>query len=68
MPTWVFSLVLMLMSFLIFTAGMILDSLSRARAEQLRIHYMNIPARRQPALPASEAAPPKRRKGEKSAA
>ncbi len=68
MPTWVFSLVLMLMSFLIFTAGMILDSLSRARAEQLRIHYMNIPARRQPALPVSEAAPPKRRKGEKSAA
>lgn len=45
MPTWVFSLVLMLISFLIFTAGMILDSVSRARAEQLRIHYMNLPAR-----------------------
>jgi glycosyltransferase involved in cell wall biosynthesis len=44
MPTWVFSLVLMLISFLIFTAGLILDSLSRARAEQLRIHYMNLPA------------------------
>ncbi|KKX31734.1 glycosyltransferase [Rhizobium sp. LC145] len=42
MPTWVFSLVLMLISFLIFTAGLILDSLSRARSEQLRIHYMNI--------------------------
>jgi glycosyltransferase involved in cell wall biosynthesis len=68
MPTWVFSLVLMLMSFLIFTAGMILDSLSRARAEQLRIHYLNIAAHRQPGLPASEATPPKRRKGEKSAA
>jgi glycosyltransferase involved in cell wall biosynthesis len=45
MPTWVFSLVLMLISFLIFTAGLILDSLSRARAEQLRIHYMSMPQR-----------------------
>lgn len=46
MPTWVFSLVLMLISFLVFSAGMILDSLARARAEQLRIHYMNLPAGR----------------------
>ncbi|MGI2032919.1 glycosyltransferase [Rhizobium panacihumi] len=45
MPTWVFSLVLMVLSFLMFTAGLILDSVSRARAEQLRIHYMNMPAR-----------------------
>lgn len=44
MPTWVFSLVLMLVSLLIFTAGLILDSVSRARAEQLRIHYMSLPA------------------------
>jgi hypothetical protein len=43
MPTWVFSLVLMVLSFLMFTAGLILDSVSRARAEQLRIHYMNLP-------------------------
>eukprot|EP00913_Durusdinium_trenchii_P027006 g25341.t1 len=43
MPTWVFSLVLMVLSFLMFTAGLILDSLSRARAEQLRIHYMSLP-------------------------
>jgi glycosyltransferase involved in cell wall biosynthesis len=47
MPTWVFSLVLMVLSFLMFTAGLILDSLSRARAEQLRIHYMSLPARLQ---------------------
>jgi hypothetical protein len=26
-----------------FTAGLILDSVSRARAEQLRIHYMSLP-------------------------
>jgi len=45
MPTWVFSLVLMMISFLVFSAGMILDSLARARAEQLRIHYMTLPAR-----------------------
>jgi glycosyltransferase involved in cell wall biosynthesis len=45
MPTWVFSLVLMVLSFLMFTAGLILDSVSRARAEQLRIHYMSLPLR-----------------------
>jgi glycosyltransferase involved in cell wall biosynthesis len=45
MPTWVFSLVLMLMSFLVFTAGLILDSLSRARSELLRLHYMSLPAK-----------------------
>lgn len=40
MPTWVFSMALMMMSFLFFTAGTILDSVARSRAEQLRIHYM----------------------------
>ena len=58
MPTWVFSLVLMMISFLVFSAGMILDSLARARAEQLRIHYMNLPAghtgHRRRARPAEE--------------
>ena len=44
MPTWVFSLALMMMSTLLFTAGLILDSVARARAEQLRIHYMSFPA------------------------
>ncbi len=41
MPTWVMSMALMMMSFLFFTAGLILDSLARSRAEQLRIHYLN---------------------------
>jgi glycosyltransferase involved in cell wall biosynthesis len=45
MPTWIFSLVLMVLSFLMFTAGLILDSVSRARAEQLRIHYMGLSLR-----------------------
>ena len=58
MPTWVFSLVLMLISFLIFTAGLILDSVSRARSEQLRIHYMSMPARSTlPVAPAIDDAP-----------
>ncbi|QFY62097.1 glycosyltransferase [Rhizobium grahamii] len=42
MPTWVLSMALMMVSFMMFTAGVILDSVSRARAEQLRIHYMGL--------------------------
>lgn len=44
MPTWVLSMALMMISFMLFTAGVILDSVARARAEQLRIHYMSLPA------------------------
>ncbi|WP_028750901.1 glycosyltransferase [Rhizobium leucaenae] len=49
MPTWVLSMALMMISFMLFTAGLILDSVARARAEQLRIHYMSLakPASRQ---------------------
>jgi Glycosyltransferases involved in cell wall biogenesis len=43
-PTWILSMALMMMSLLIFTAGLILDSVSRARDEQLRLHYMRMPA------------------------
>lgn len=46
MPTWILSMALMMISFLIFSAGLILDSLARARTEQLRIHYMSQPAAR----------------------
>ncbi|PDS80715.1 glycosyltransferase [Rhizobium sp. L43] len=42
MPTWVLSMALMMISFMLFTAGVILDSVARARAEQLRIHYMSL--------------------------
>ncbi|MFB9949825.1 glycosyltransferase [Rhizobium puerariae] len=68
MPTWVFSLVLMLISFLIFTAGLILDSVSRARAEQLRIHYMNLPQRSTASEPRSRDLPAGRGNTGKSAA
>ena len=44
MPTWVLSMALMMVSLLVFTAGLILDSVSRARNEQLRLHYMSMPA------------------------
>ncbi|TPP09548.1 glycosyltransferase [Rhizobium glycinendophyticum] len=44
MPTWIGAMALMMMSFLSFTAAMILDSVARSRAEQLRIHYMTLPA------------------------
>jgi glycosyltransferase involved in cell wall biosynthesis len=44
LPTWVSSMVLLMMSAMTFTAGLILDSLARSRAELLRIHYMDLPA------------------------
>jgi glycosyltransferase involved in cell wall biosynthesis len=46
MPTWILSMALMMISFMLFTAGTILDSVARSRAEQLRIHYMAISASR----------------------
>jgi glycosyltransferase involved in cell wall biosynthesis len=45
MPTWVLSMALMMISFMVFTAGLILDSLARSRAEQMRIHYLNVVVR-----------------------
>ena len=44
MPTWIAAMALMMMSFLSFTAALILDSVARSRAEQLRIHYLTLPA------------------------
>ena len=44
MPTWILSMVLLMASVMMFTAGLILDSLARSRAEILRIHYMDMPA------------------------
>jgi glycosyltransferase involved in cell wall biosynthesis len=44
LPTWVMSMALVMMAALFFTAGVILDSVARARAEQLRIHYVSFTA------------------------
>ena len=56
MPTWVLSMVLLMTSVMIFTVGLILDSLARSRAELLRIHYMDMPALSATARPAFTAA------------
>ncbi|MCM2439260.1 glycosyltransferase [Agrobacterium vitis] len=58
LPTWVLSVALLLMSQLLFTAGLILDSLSRARAEHLRLSYIALPAFTAPENPALAAADP----------
>ena len=42
MPTWVLAMALMMMALMIFSAGVILDSVARGRAEQKRFHYMSI--------------------------
>ncbi|OHV26683.1 MULTISPECIES: glycosyltransferase [Rhizobium] len=57
MPTWVLSMALMMISFMLFTAGVILDSVARARAEQLRIHYMNLETPSAVKAPLSQTAP-----------
>ncbi|MDR9780136.1 glycosyltransferase [Rhizobium redzepovicii] len=57
MPTWVLSMALMMISFMLFTAGVILDSVARARAEQLRIHYMSLETPSAAKAPLGEAAP-----------
>ena len=45
MPTWVLSVGLLLLSMLMMVTGLILDSVSRGRAEQKRIFYLSLPAR-----------------------
>ena len=45
MPTWVFALAMLMVSIIMFTAGLILDSVSRARTELLRLHYIATPSR-----------------------
>ncbi|MBL0372537.1 glycosyltransferase [Rhizobium sp. KVB221] len=44
MPTWMLSVTLIALSFGMFMAGLILDSLARSRTEQLRVGYLAIPA------------------------
>ena len=44
MPTWVLSVGLLLLSMLMMVSGLILDSVSRGRAEQKRIFYLSMPS------------------------
>jgi glycosyltransferase involved in cell wall biosynthesis len=46
MPTWVLSIGLLMLSASMMIAGLVLDSVSRGRAEVKRIHYLSIPAPR----------------------
>ncbi|MBZ9963894.1 glycosyltransferase [Mesorhizobium sp. BR1-1-2] len=46
MPTWVLSVGLLLLSMLAGVTGVILDSVSRGRAEQKRIFYLSMPSGR----------------------
>ena len=46
LPTWILAMTLLLLSAMVFVAGVVLDSVARGRAEQKRIHYLSIrPAR-----------------------
>ena len=44
MPTWILSVATVVLSFGMFMAGLILDSVARSRVEQLRLRYLAIPA------------------------
>ncbi len=44
LPTWVLSVGLLMLSMLMMMTGLILDSVSRGRAEQKRIFYLSLPA------------------------
>ena len=57
MPTWVLSLGLLMFSAMMVVTGLILDSVSRGRAEQKRIFYLSIPARRAKREPRELAQP-----------
>jgi glycosyltransferase involved in cell wall biosynthesis len=54
-PTWILSMALMMISFMFWTAGTILDSVARARAEQLRLAYNALPGLNAIWLPKSSA-------------
>ncbi len=45
-PTWMLSMTLLLAAMMGFSAGIILDSVARGRAEQKRIFYLSIPSDR----------------------
>jgi hypothetical protein len=67
MPTWVLSLGMLMFSAMMVVTGLILDSVSRGRAEQKRIFYLSIPGRR-PKRDAQELPKPAARRGSSRAA
>ncbi|MDB5523156.1 MAG: glycosyl transferase [Rhizobium sp.] len=60
MPTWILAVTTIGMSFGMFMAGLILDSVARSRVEQLRLRYLAIPGAfgfARPSFTFSEQAP-----------
>ncbi|MCO5732741.1 glycosyltransferase [Rhizobium sp. SSA_523] len=57
MPTWMASLMLVSLSSVALTAGIILDSVARGRNEMLRLAYLNVPARSPGQAPAAQERP-----------
>lgn len=53
-PTWILSMALMMISFIMLTAGTILDSLARARSEHLRLAYLSMPSLGALGMPSEE--------------
>ena len=41
-PTWILAMALLLLAMIMMTAGLVLDSVARGRAEQKRIFYLSI--------------------------
>ncbi len=64
-PTWMLSMTLLLGSMMGFSAGIILDSVARGRAEQKRIFYLSIPPSRGERR-VTEASPAKERRTAKT--
>ena len=65
MPTWMLAITLFLLSMLMGVTGLILDSVSRGRAEQKRIFYLSLAApqgRRLVQAPVSHRSPPRQSK------
>jgi len=57
MPTWVTSIGLLMLSVLMAVTGLILDSVSRGRAEQKRIFYLAVPVARSDRAAQAETMP-----------
>ncbi|MDX8456264.1 glycosyltransferase [Mesorhizobium sp. VK9D] len=57
MPTWVLSIGMLLLAMLSMMTGLILDSVSRGRAEQKRIFYLSISSGRAERPPSGQASP-----------
>ena len=68
LPSWNLAMAMFLISVLLTVTGLILDSVARGRAEQKRIFYLSLPARRGEKVGLIAANPARRRSDEKKPA